>query len=106
MIEAAEAVADPCAGTRTAGKLETGLEESNRGVVVDRLGLHRLDQAQLIGDLCGVRDQLAEPHSGLAMLPKFEQAGRGGECCLVGGHAGKALAHTDGFGQVGATGFR
>ena len=55
LVLAAEAVAEPGADARPAGELGAGLEEGDRRVVVDRLGVHRLDEAELVGDLavCG-----------------------------------------------------
>ena len=45
-----QAVGDPRAHARPAGELRAGLHERDRRVVVDRLGLHRADEADVVGD--------------------------------------------------------
>ena len=45
-----------------------GLKERDRRVVVDRLGVHRLDEAEIVGDRRRVRQQLADPGAALAVL--------------------------------------
>ena len=59
LVLASQAVGDPRADAGPAGKLGAGLEERHRRVVVDRLGVHRLDEAQLVRDLRRVRQELA-----------------------------------------------
>jgi hypothetical protein len=44
--------------------LRARLKKSDRRVVIDRLGLHRLDEAKIIGDARGVRQQFADPGAG------------------------------------------
>src|SRR5207302_920258 len=69
-------------------------------VVVDRLGVHRLDKAQLIDDAGRVRQQLAHPGATPAVSRELE--GRAGEWDgrLVNRHAGQALAAADVVGQL------
>ena len=49
-LSAPEPVAEPGADARPAGELRAGLEEGDRRVVVDRLGVHRADEAEVVGD--------------------------------------------------------
>ena len=85
---------------------EPGLEERDRRVVIDRLGVHRLDEAELVGDLRRVRQQLADPGAGLAVLRELEHRRRDRETGLRRGHAGEPLAHADRVGQLGAAQLR
>ena len=43
------------------------------GIVVDRLGVHRRDDAEVVGDSRGVRQQLADPGAALAVLREVER---------------------------------
>ena len=76
LVLAAQAVAEPGADARPAGELGAGLEEGDGRVVVDRLGVHRLDEAEVVGDLRGVRQQLADPRARLAVLGELEERRR------------------------------
>ena len=42
-------------------ELASGLEEGDRRVVVDRFGPHRLDDAEIVGDLAMMGQEVAEP---------------------------------------------
>ena len=56
LVRAAEAVAEPGAHARPAGNLAAGLNVGDRRVVVDRLGVHRLDRwhrSSTIAARCG-----------------------------------------------------
>ena len=50
LVLAPQAVGDPGAHARPAGELRAGLHERDRRVVVDRLGVHRADDADVVGD--------------------------------------------------------
>ena len=88
-----------------AGLLRAGVDEGDAGIVVDRLGVHRADDADLVGDLRGVRQQVADPLAALAALFERGEAFADGEIFLAGGHAGDALALADGVGQILAVDF-
>jgi len=66
--------------------------------VVDQIGVQRLDDAQLVGDGGGVRQELGEPGAGLAVTREGELGGA--ELLrLARGHRGHALAHAHGVGD-------
>ena len=75
------------------GELGAGLEERDGRVVIDRLGVHRLDEAEFVDDARGVRQQLADPGPALAVLGEAEPARRDREARLPRRHAGEPLAH-------------
>ena len=51
-----------------AGDLVACLDQRDRRVVVDRLGVHRLDDRDVVDDRAGVRQEFAEPRPALAVL--------------------------------------
>ena len=63
LVLAPQAVADPRPHAGVAGLLVAGVHEGDRRVVVDRLGVHRLDDADLVGDRLHVRQQVADPRA-------------------------------------------
>ena len=102
IIRVPEAVAAPGAEARSARLLVTGLEEGDRRLVVDRVGVHRTHEAQLTRHPTGEGHQLADPR---AVLPvrvaaEAEHRRRDGEARLAAGHPGQALALPDRVGQV------
>ena len=65
--------------------------------MVDRLGVHRFDDADVVGDGLHVRQQVADPGAVLAAAAAGPHRGDDGELRLAGGHAGEALVPlTDG----------
>ena len=96
----AEPVGEPGADRRPAGLLRPGLDEGDRRIVVDRVGVHRPDDAQLVDDLRRVRQQLADPGAGLAVTREVELRAGHRERLLEGGHAGEALALADRLRQL------
>ena len=62
-VLAAEAVARPRAHARVAGQLVARVHEGDRGIVVDRLGGHALDDAEVVGDRLDVRQEIADPEA-------------------------------------------
>ena len=54
-VVAAQAVVHPRAHAGPPGDLRAGLEERDRRVVVDRVGEHRADDAEVVDDFGGVR---------------------------------------------------
>jgi hypothetical protein len=65
-------VRQPRSHAGTPGDLRAGLKERYCRVVVDRFGIHRLDETEFVGDRCKVRHQFADPCSTLAVLFEFE----------------------------------
>ncbi len=63
--------------------------------MVDRIGVHRADEAHLINHFGGVRQEFGNPHAGFAMLLKLEFGRSDGKAGLARGHRGKALPHAD-----------
>ena len=104
-VHAAEAVADPRAHAGVAGLLVAGVDERDRRVVVDRLGVHRLDDADVVGDRLHVRQQVADPGAVLAAAAAGPHGGDDREAGLAGGHAGEALLALDRGGQILAVDF-
>jgi hypothetical protein len=66
-VGAAEAVADPRAERRPARLLVAGLEERDARLVVDRVGVHRVHEAQLVAmaPVCGISSLIQTPSSRL-----------------------------------------
>ncbi len=96
----AEPVGKPGADGGASGELETGLEEGDGGVVVDGLGVHRADHADVIGNTREMREEIGiEPLSALPGLFEIESGLGDRERGLPGGHAGEALAVEDGSGD-------
>ena len=100
VVEAAEAVVGPGAHAGATGELAAALEKGDGGVVVDRLGVQRTDDANLVGDAARVREEIAD--DGAAFAAGFEGplAGLDGEAGLRSDHAGDALAAADRVGEV------
>lgn len=67
--------------------------------MIDRFGMHRFNDGDVIGDFARVREQLAQPRSRLAMLRKLELGCGDWESRLSSSHPGNALSHTNGTGQ-------
>ena len=100
-VLAAEAVARPGAEARPAGDLVAGQELRHGRGVVDLVGVHRPDDAQVVRHGLEVREPLAEVLAALAAA--FElRGGRLDELLLARGHGGQALAASHGFGEFGA----
>ena len=100
-VLAAEAVARPSAEARPAGDLVSGQELRHGRGVVDLVGVHRPDDAEVVRHGLQVREPLAEVLPALAAA--FELRGRGlDELLLARGHGGQALAAPHGFGELGA----
>ena len=78
----------------------TGLKEGDGRVMVDGLGVHRFDDAEIVGDLGCVWEEFAEPGSALAVLGELENRGGNRKRFLAGGHSGDPLAHADRVGKV------
>ena len=97
LVIAPQAVIDPRADTGAARELRPGLEKSDGRVVIDGLGLHRPDDAEVVHDFRGVREQLAHPGAGLAVLLELEKGTGQRQGGLIPGHARETLAHPHRF---------
>ena len=85
---------------RAPTNLMTGLEQCHRGIVVDRLGVHRADQTHFIGKMRRAREQFTQPHAALSVLLEFEVRGCNGEPLLARGHSSQTLAVADRIRQI------
>ena len=92
----AQAVAGPGSKTGAARLLVTGLQQGDGRIVVDCLRVHGTDEAQLIHDAGGVRQQFAHPGAAFAVAPEIEQGSRDRQGLLPAGHAREALITTHG----------
>ena len=102
----AKAVGEPSPNAGTPRDLRSGLQEGHGGVVVDRLGMQRLDHAEVVGKGRGIRKQLAKPRSPLAMPRELEPRRRDGKTRLARRHAREPLSFADGVGQFLAVHFQ
>jgi len=68
VVVAAEAVVEPRAYTGAPGHLGARLEEGDRGVVVDGLGVHGSNDAEVVDDFGSVGQELADPGTGFPVL--------------------------------------
>jgi hypothetical protein len=80
--------------------LVAGLAEGDRRIVVDRLGVHRADEAKIIGDAREVREQFAHPRPALTLAGEAEDRGGHRKTLLARGHRGEPLPLADRFGQI------
>ena len=99
LVLGSEAVREPRSDARSPSQLRTGLEEGHRGIVIDRLGVHRPDERELVGNPRSVRQQLAHPSAGFPVLPEVVPGLVNRERLLGGRHAGQTLASANGIGQ-------
>ena len=74
LILAPQAVDQPRAHRRPAGNRRAGVHEGVGRIVVDGLGLHRADDAEIVGDRADVREQL---QISCPLLPNFWKANCG-----------------------------
>ena len=90
-VVGAERVADPGAGRRPARELKARVQELRRRVVIDVLGVHALDEAELVGDRARVRQEVADPGAALAALLERAQRTDDRERGLAARHRRQAL---------------
>ena len=76
LVLGAEAVRRPRAEARLAHADIAGVKLVAGGRVIVRVGLHRVDEAQVVDVLRDVRKQFADPHAGLAVLAPRIRAGQ------------------------------
>ena len=66
------------------------------GIVIDRLGVHRFHDADVVGDGLDVRQEIADPSSMLAAAAAGPHRRDDGELRLAARHSGDALSAFDG----------
>ena len=71
------------------------LEKGHAGIMVDRLGVHRFDEAQIVGHRGSMRQEVADPGPPLTVLPKFPVRTRDGKRVLPRRHSGESLCLPD-----------
>ena len=94
-----QTVGQPGAQTGPPRDLRAGQEKGDGRIVIDGLGMHGPDEAEVVGDLGGPGQELADPGSRLAVLGELVDGRSHGKAALLGGHAGEALTLADGLGQ-------
>ena len=67
-VHASQTVTQPGTGGRASGELIAAEEKVNGGSVIYLLGVHALDEAYVVGDLPGVRHEVADPGAAFAIL--------------------------------------
>ena len=97
---AAESVVEPRADAGPARDLRAALHERHAGTVVDALGVHRLDEAQAVGDPGGVRQEFRYARPARAVMLEPEGGADERNRALVAGHAGEPLTATHAVGQL------
>jgi len=100
LVDLAQTVVGPRAHAGAAGQLAAALEKRDGGIVVDRLGVHRADDANLVCDAARVREEIADDGAAFAAGFEVPLARLHRETGLRGDHAGDALAAADGVGEV------
>ena len=96
----AQAVVEPGSDARTSRDLVAALHECHAGSVVDALGVHRADEAESVGHLGRVRQQLRQPGAAVAMLGEGVRGADERDRALVARHPGEPLAAPDAVGQL------
>ncbi len=97
---AAETVAQPCAHAGASGDLGTGHEERHAGGVVDRLGCHGADDADVVGHGTDFREHGGEGGPGFAEGLEGFDGGGDGPAFVVRGHGREAGGASDTVGDV------
>ena len=90
-VLAAKPVAEPCAHARASGNLRPSLNECHARPVVDGLGEHRADDAQIGSHHGSVWKQFADPSSTWAVLVELKRRPDHRDRSLVARHAGEPL---------------
>ena len=90
-VGAAETVVHPRAHARAARQLAAGLKERDRRIVIDRFGMHRADQADVVDNRRRMRHQFAQGNPALPMSLERVLRGHGLKARLMGDHPGHAL---------------
>ena len=100
VVHRPQAVRHPGAEAGPARDLVAGLHVGDRRLVVDRLGVHAPDEAQVVDHPRRVGQHLRDPHAALAVLLELVLRGSDREPLLAARHGREPLAHPDRVGQV------
>ncbi len=68
LVFGTESVGRPCSKGGTAGLRKTGVHEQFGRGMIELVGVHRLDNAKVIGMLMEIRNGIRHPHSGFSIL--------------------------------------
>ena len=79
--------------------LRTGENIGDGRVMIDGLGVHRLNDGDVVGNAANVRQSLVHPCAVLAHALEFKHRSDTGERFLAASHGGQPLAVADGFGS-------
>src|SRR5215207_498478 len=82
VVLASQTVAQPGAKAGPARNLVPRLNKRDGWVVINGFGVQGLDNANVVGDLRGVRQKLADPSSALTVLREFEDRRSYRQCFL------------------------
>ncbi len=100
LIHLAQPVRDPGAHARPSRLLRSRKDEGAGRIVIDRVGIHRADDGQVVDDLGRVRQQLADPGARLAVTIEFEDGRSDGQTALARRHGRDSLPHPHRVRQV------
>ena len=95
LVQAPEAIREPGPEARAARQLIARVDGDGGGLVVDGVGVERLDDSELVDDFRGPGEELAHPRPALPVLGEGEEAGRDRVALLPSGHPGQALVAAD-----------
>ena len=94
-VQAPETVTDPRSHTGTTRDLVAGLNVSNRRIVIDRLGPHRVDAGDIVRHRTGFREEVTDPPPAVPVLLEIKNAGSNRETRLRCRHRGEPLISTN-----------
>ena len=97
---APQAVRQPRPQRGSSGLLRAGLDEGDRRVVIDRLGVHRTDETDPVDLAGGMGEQFADPSPVAASLDKAELWGDDRKTRLPARHASETLPLPDRVGEL------
>src|SRR5262245_29808681 len=81
-VLASQAITQPGPETGAPGLLRAGEQVCYRRVVIDRFGMHRANNAQIIDDSADVRQDVTDPGPTGAVLPELNRGRRDGKRLL------------------------
>ena len=99
-IHRTEPIGEPRTDRRLAGKHIAGRQLQDRRLVIDRVGMERLDHAQFVGNFCGVGEELRHEAARFPLPGKFVETRCNRKTRLARRHARERLATTHGLRQI------
>src|SRR5690554_4577001 len=94
-----QSITKPGPHGRAVSLLDSGLKKSKRRIMVNGLGMHGFDDADIINYFGSVRKKFTDPGSGLPILLEIIYGAYQRKRALTGGHAGQYLSLAHGFRQ-------